>query len=88
MPARGYRTVTKANGKKTQKVADLSYKQRYRLFTALQQYDLLDFWLAGGEGKTIFGAARKKLAEHRRKHQEREHRFLNTLAPRIRLRAL
>jgi hypothetical protein len=33
--------------------------------------DLLDFWLAGGEGKTIFGAARKKLAEHRRKHHER-----------------
>ena len=71
MPARGYRTVTKANGKKTQKVADLSFKQRYRLFTALQQYGLLDFWLAGGEGKKIVGAARKKLAEHRRKHRER-----------------
>jgi hypothetical protein len=87
MPARGYRTVTKANGKKTQKVADLSFKQRYRLFTALQQYDLLDFWLAGGEGKTIFRTTCKKLADHRRKHQEREHRFLNTLVPRIRLRA-
>src|ERR1700730_3100981 len=47
MPARGYRTVTKANGKKTQKIANLSYIQRYRLFKGLQQYDLLDFWLAG-----------------------------------------
>jgi hypothetical protein len=71
MPARGYRTVAQANGKRTQKVADLSYISRYRLFQALQQYDLLDFWLAGGEGKTIFGAARKKLAEHRRLHHER-----------------
>jgi hypothetical protein len=71
MPARGYRTVAQANGKRTQKVADLSYISRYRLFKALQQYDLLDFWLAGGEGKKIFGAARKKLAEHRRLHHER-----------------
>jgi hypothetical protein len=71
MPARGYRTVVKANGKKTQKVAKLSYISHYRLFKALQQYDLLDFWLTGGEGKTIFGAARKKLAEHRRRHHER-----------------
>ena len=71
MPARGYRTVMKANGKKTQKVADLSFKQRYRLFASLQQYDLLDFWLAGGERKQLVGAARKKLAEHRRKHHER-----------------
>jgi hypothetical protein len=68
MPLRGYRTVTKANGKKTQKSANLSYIQRYRLFKALQQYDLLDFWLASGEGTTIYRAARKKLAEHRRKH--------------------
>jgi hypothetical protein len=71
MPARGYRTVEKANGKKTQKAAKLSFWQRYRLFKGLQQYDLLDFWLAGGEGKKIFGAARKKLAEHRRRHHER-----------------
>jgi hypothetical protein len=71
MPARGYRTVARTNGKKTQKMADLSYRQRFRLFKALQQYDLLDFWLAGGEGKTIFGAARKKLAGHRRRHHER-----------------
>jgi hypothetical protein len=76
MPARGYRTVVKPNGKKTQKAAKLSFWQRYQLFKALQQYDLLDFWLAGGEGKTIFGAARKKLAEHRRKHRERELRML------------
>ena len=76
MPARGYRTVVKANGKKTQKAANLTYIQRYRLFKALQQHDLLDFWLAGGEGKKIFGAARKKLAEHRRKHRERELRML------------
>jgi hypothetical protein len=76
MPARGYRTVVKPNGKKTQKAAKLSFWQRYQLFKGLQQYDLLDFWLAGGEGKTIFGAARKKLAEHRRKHRERELRML------------
>jgi hypothetical protein len=76
MPARGYRTVTQASGKKTQKSANLSYIQRYRLFDALKQYDLLDFWLAGGEGTTIFHAARKKLAEHRRKHRERELRML------------
>ncbi|MGA6965029.1 MAG: hypothetical protein WBZ51_15630, partial [Xanthobacteraceae bacterium] len=30
--------------------AKLSYLARYCLFKALQ-YDLLDFWLAGGEGK-------------------------------------
>jgi hypothetical protein len=71
MPARGYRTVAQADGKRTQKVVDLSYISRYRLFKALQQYDLLDFWLAGGEGKKIFGAARKKLGEHRRLHHER-----------------
>jgi hypothetical protein len=76
MPARGYRTVAQASGKKTQKAANLTYIQRYRLFKALQQYDLLDFWLAGGEGKKIFGAARNKLAEHRRKHRERELRML------------
>jgi hypothetical protein len=76
MPARGYRTVVKANGKKTQKAAKLSFWQRYQLFKGLQQYDLLDFWLAGGEGKKIFGAARKKLAEHRRKRRERELRML------------
>jgi hypothetical protein len=75
MPARGYRTVVKANGKKTQKAAKLSFWQRYQLFQGLQQYDLLDFWLAGGEGKKIFGAARKKLAEHRRKPHERSPLF-------------
>jgi hypothetical protein len=77
MPARGYRTVVKANGKKTQKAAKLSFWQRYQLFKGLQQYDLLDFWLAGCEGKKIFGAARKKLAEHRRKHHERRLPVLN-----------
>jgi hypothetical protein len=66
MPFYGYRTVTQANGKKTQKSASLSYIQRYKLFSALQQYDLFEFWLAGGEGKKLVGAARKKLVEHRR----------------------
>jgi hypothetical protein len=70
MPARGYRTVAQANGKKTQKVANLSYAQRYRLFTALAHYDLLDFWLAGGEGRWIFRSARKSLAEHRQRQRQ------------------
>jgi hypothetical protein len=65
MPARGYRTVAQASGKKIQTSAKLSYKSRYRLFNALQQYDLLDFWLAGGEGKWILSSARHKLVEHR-----------------------
>jgi hypothetical protein len=72
MPARGYRTVAQASGKKTQTSAKLSYRQRYRLFKALQQYDLLDFWLAGGEGKWIFRTARKSLAEHRQRQRKQE----------------
>jgi hypothetical protein len=48
------------------------------------EYDLLDFWLAGGEGKKIFGEARKKLAEHRRKHYERELPVLGAFSHRIR----
>jgi hypothetical protein len=71
MPARGYRTVAHDGGKKTQKSANLSYIQRYRLFNALQQHDLLDFWLAGGEGKNILGSARSKLVDHRRRLHER-----------------
>jgi hypothetical protein len=70
MPARGYRTVAQASGKKTQTSAKLSYLARYRLFTALAQYDLLDFWLAGGEGKWIFRTARKNLAEHRQRQRK------------------
>jgi hypothetical protein len=65
MPARGYRTVSRGWGKKTQRSAKLSYLSRYRLFSALQQYDLLDFWLAGGEGAQILREARTKLHQHR-----------------------
>jgi hypothetical protein len=43
-------TEAQASSKKPQTSAKLSYLARYRLFKALQ-YDLLDFWLAGGEGK-------------------------------------
>ena len=43
-------TVAQASSKKPQTSAKLSYLARYCLFKALQ-YDLLDFWLAGGEGK-------------------------------------
>ena len=68
----GYRTVAQASGKKTQTSAKLSYLARYRLFTALAQYDLLDFWLAGGEGKWIFRTARKSLAEHRQRQRKQE----------------
>jgi hypothetical protein len=71
MPARGYRTVPQGWGKKTQTSAKLSYVSRYRLFTALQQYDLLDFWLAGGEGATILREARTKLHEHRERQRLR-----------------
>jgi hypothetical protein len=70
MPARGYRTVAQAPGKKTQTSAKLSYLARYRLFSALAQYDLLDFWLAGGEGKEIFLEARKSLAGHRQRQRQ------------------
>jgi hypothetical protein len=69
MPARGYRTVPQGWGKKTQTSAKLSYLSRYRLFTALQQYDLLDFWLAGGEGADILREARTKLNEHRERQR-------------------
>jgi hypothetical protein len=69
MPALGYRTVAQGWGKKTQTSAKLSYLSRYRLFTALQQYDLLDFWLAGGEGATILRQARTKLNEHRERQR-------------------
>jgi hypothetical protein len=71
MPARGYRTVSRGWGKKTQTSAKLSYLSRYRLFTALQQYDLLDFWLAGGEGSQVLREARTKLHEHRERKRGR-----------------
>jgi hypothetical protein len=71
MPALGYRTDLVGWGKKTQRSAKLSYLSRYRLFTALQQYDLLDFWLAGGEGAKILGEARTKLHEHRSRQRLR-----------------
>jgi hypothetical protein len=70
MPARSYRTVVQANSKKTQTSAKLSYRQPYLLFQALQQYDLLDSWLAGGEGKRIFRSARNNLAEHRQRQRK------------------
>src|ERR1700738_2466301 len=72
MPARVYLSVAQASGKKTHTSAKLSYLARYRLFTALAQYDLLDFWLAGGGGKWIFRTARKSPAGHRRRQRERE----------------
>ena len=65
MPALGYRTDRVGWGKKRQRSAKLSYRSRYLLFQALQQYDLLDFWLAGGEGAKILHEARTKLHEHR-----------------------
>jgi hypothetical protein len=71
MPAHGYRTVPRGWGKKTQTSAKLSYLSRYRLFTALQQYDRLDFWLAGGEGATILRQARMNLNEYRERQQLR-----------------
>jgi hypothetical protein len=65
MPALGYRTVKGIWGRKTQKSAKLSYRSRFRLFKALQRYEILDLWLAGGEGATVLGRARRKLLEHR-----------------------
>ena len=43
-------TVAQTSEQQPQTSAKLSYLARYCLFKALQ-YDLLDFWLAGGEGK-------------------------------------
>jgi hypothetical protein len=67
MPALGYRTIKGIWGRKTQKSAKLSYRSRFRLFKALQRYDILDFWLAGGEGAVVLGRARRKLLEYRRR---------------------
>jgi hypothetical protein len=71
MPAFGYCTVLVGWGKKTQRSAKFSYLSHYRLFSALQQYDLLDFWLAGGEGAQIIREARRKLDEHRERKRGR-----------------
>ena len=52
-------------GKKRQRYANLPHLSRYRLFMALRRYDLLDFWLAGGEGAKIMHEARSKLNKYR-----------------------
>jgi hypothetical protein len=57
MPARGYRTVSRGWGKKTQTSAKLSYVSRYRLFTALQQYDAGDSHLRYSS-RTDYGGSR------------------------------
>jgi hypothetical protein len=57
--------------------ASYRYKGTREQRTRNRVIDLLDFWLAGSEGKKIFGAARKKLAEHRRKLHERRLPVLN-----------
>ena len=65
MPVRGSRTELVGWGKKRQRYANLPHLSRYRLFMALQRYDLLDFWLAGGEGAKILHEARSKLNKYR-----------------------
>jgi hypothetical protein len=81
MPALGYRTVRGDRGKKTQKSAKLSYRSRYRLFKALQQYDLLDFWIGGGEGAGVLAKARKKLTEHRHRQSLRANNGMGSSIP-------
>jgi len=71
MPALGYRTDRVGWGKKRQRSAKLSYRSRYLLFQALQPYDLLDFWLASGEGAQVLREARSKLHEHRERQRLR-----------------
>ena len=79
MPAMGYRTVRKSNGKKAQEPSRITFKSRHHLFTALKAYDLFKFWLSGGDGVRAIRAARAKLKgyktrdpidrnEHRRKY--------------------
>jgi hypothetical protein len=49
VPASPMGVLSQASGKETQTSAMLSYLARYRLFKALQKYDLLDFGLPAGK---------------------------------------
>ena len=70
MPFYGKRTVREGT-KKKQKDAKLSYIQHYRLFKALQKYDLLDVWVAGGDGSVVLRDAKSRLAQYRKEWRSR-----------------
>jgi hypothetical protein len=68
MPFLGYRTVTNGKGKKTQRSSNITFKSRWHLFNALKQYDLFEFWLAGGEGVNTLREARNRLKKKYKPH--------------------
>ena len=72
MPLLGKRTVTNDKGKTTQRTSSrISYRTHRHLFHALKNYDLFQFWLAGGRDAT--GALRQ--ARNRVKEKHKPHEF-------------
>jgi hypothetical protein len=65
MPFYGYRIVVEG-GKTKQKKAKLSSRQNYKLINAMAAYDLLDLWLAGGEGAELMAGTTKSINRRRR----------------------
>jgi len=65
MPFYGYRTVVE-NGKTKQKKAHLSDRQKYKLINAMGAYDLLDLWLAGGQGAELMAGTKRHVSRRRR----------------------
>lgn len=65
MPFYGYRTVVEG-GKTKQKKAKLSSRQNYKLVNAMAAYDLLDLWLAGGQGAELMAGTTKSINRRRR----------------------
>jgi hypothetical protein len=80
MPFLGYRTIVK-DGKRTQKSAKLTNHQRYLLFKAMQTYDVLDLWIAGGNGAGLIANAKGTLNWQRQQHWYR-HRDNSRRRPR------
>lgn len=60
MPLKGYRTNS-GNGRPKQEEAKLSKELRHRLFCAMQDIDLRDFWFGGGEGAEILKDTRRQI---------------------------
>jgi hypothetical protein len=72
LPFLGKRTVLNASGRPNQVDVELPRETHFRLITAMQKYDLLDLWFAGGEGSTILDEARFALTPHRKAHSRLE----------------
>ena len=70
LPFYGYRTVVE-NGKTTQKKAHLSNRQRFNLLKAMGAYDLLDLWLAGGDGAELLASAKTAVNRQRQRWSSR-----------------